>query len=249
MSNRSKKIHKRSAELWPAGADGDFDIEVAGARRNGSFCSPDPAWLLTNDQAAQVGLFHTYGLLAHNIDGDPLTFGNISDYDVYCDDASSCIGVIQNKLRGEKPLNVQQTGLVAHIIAANVDEMNTVAPTLMPESNRYILWPPNHKLAVFEILANAGDNSGSIVMLSASINSNEPQEELGQGDTSPDWTELSIDQETGLIAFKLRSERSGSGDGRIYTVTIIGTDSSDNSSDEQVEIIVPHDQGNKQGQR
>jgi len=42
MSNRSKKIHKRSAELWPAGADGDFDIEVAGARRNGSFCSPDP---------------------------------------------------------------------------------------------------------------------------------------------------------------------------------------------------------------
>ena len=41
-----------------------------------------------------------------------------------------------------------------------------------------------------------------------------------------------------------RAERSGSGNGRIYTVRITATDTSGNSSYGDVNIIVPHDQGN-----
>ena len=111
-------------------------------------------------------------------------------------------------------------------------------PTLAPNPNKTILWPPNHKMVDISIEANANDNSG-ILSLSVAIESNEPQEE------TPDWTDPVIDQETGLISFQLRSERSGSGDGRTYSVTITATDSSGNSSEALIEIIVPHDQGKK----
>jgi hypothetical protein len=41
----------------------------------------------------------------------------------------------------------------------------------------------------------------------------------------------------------LRAEREGGGDGRIYTTTITCTDSGGNSSNDQVEVTVLHDQG------
>ena len=75
--------------------------------------------------------------------------------------------------------------------------------------------------------------------------SNEPQEGLGDGDTAPDWTEPVIDQANGVISLQLRAERSGSGDGRVYTIAITATDNSGNSSTAPVEIIVPHDKGKK----
>ena len=95
------------------------------------------------------------------------------------------------------------------------------------------------------IEANAEDDSGLPVTLSATVSSNEPQDGQGDGDQSPDWTEPVIDQENGIITLQLRSERSGSGDGRIYTITITATDQADNSSQAEVEIIVPHDKRKK----
>ncbi|MBS3905522.1 MAG: hypothetical protein KGZ49_00675, partial [Syntrophaceae bacterium] len=74
---------------------------------------------------------------------------------------------------------------------------------------------------------------------------NEPQDGLGDGDTSPDWTEPVIDQINGIITLKLRSERSGRGNGRIYTITITAGDASGNRSQANVEIKVPHDQRKK----
>jgi hypothetical protein len=41
----------------------------------------------------------------------------------------------------------------------------------------------------------------------------------------------------------LRAEREGNNHGRIYTTTITCTDSGGNSSSEQVEVTVSHDQG------
>jgi|GEM_PF-1234801 len=118
---------------------------------------------------------------------------------------------------------------------------DTQAPTLAPVPNKTILWPPNHKMLDIVIEANAYDNSGAPVVLEATVSSNEPQEGLGDGDMSPDWTEPEIDQIDGIITLQLRAERSGSGDGRVYTVTITGTDESGNASTAAVEIIVPHD--------
>jgi len=120
--------------------------------------------------------------------------------------------------------------------------MDTTQPTLNPTANKTILWPPNHKMVDIIIDTHASDNSG-MPSLSAVVMSNEPQEGLGDGDMAPDWTEPVIEQETGIITLQLRAERSGSGDGRTYSIAITATDPSSNSSTANLNIIVPHDKG------
>jgi N-acetylneuraminic acid mutarotase len=122
-----------------------------------------------------------------------------------------------------------------------IEIIDTQAPILSPTTSTTILWPPNHKMVNVTILANASDNSGGAVYLSAVVSSNEPQDGLGDGDAYPDWTTPVVNQATGAISLQLRAERSGSGNGRVYTVVITGTDQSGNSSSANVKIIVPHD--------
>ena len=50
---------------------------------------------------------------------------------------------------------------------------------------------------------------------------------------------------TGEITFDLRAERSGRGDGRVYTVTVTATDATGNSSQAELRFVVPHDQRKK----
>jgi hypothetical protein len=121
-----------------------------------------------------------------------------------------------------------------------VEIIDTTAPTLAPIASQYILWPPNHNMVDIIIEANASDNSGYVTLI-ASVMSNEAEEGLGDGDMTPDWTIPSIDQNTGIIILKLRAERSGRGNGRVYSIFINAIDQSGNSSKAVVEIIVPHD--------
>jgi hypothetical protein len=66
-----------------------------------------------------------------------------------------------------------------------------------------------------------------------SVASNEPVDGLGDGDTSPDW------EITGDLTLNLRAERSGQGDGRVYTITVACVDSSGNRSTSMVLVSVP----------
>lgn len=122
-----------------------------------------------------------------------------------------------------------------------IEIVDTTSPTLAPVANKSLLWPPNHKMVEIVVEANVSDNSGLPVTLNASITSNEPVNGPGDGDKSPDWTEPVIDQENGIITFQLRAERSGKGNGRVYTITITATDTSNNSTTANIEITVPHD--------
>jgi hypothetical protein len=92
-----------------------------------------------------------------------------------------------------------------------------------------------------DIQAQVSDNSGGQVSLSATVSGNELEDGLSDGDMSPDWTVPVIDQSNGIISFHIRAERSDFGDGRIYTITIMATDGSGNTSSADVEIIVPQD--------
>ena len=121
---------------------------------------------------------------------------------------------------------------------------DTAAPTISATVSPGIHLPPNHKMVDVVIQANATDNCGSVT-LSATVESSEPPDSDGDGNTIPDFTEPVIDQDTGVITLQLRSERKGQGTDRTYTITVTATNGSGNSSDAVVEVVDPHDKGKK----
>lgn len=102
------------------------------------------------------------------------------------------------------------------------------------------LWPPNHKMVNVTFSVKATDNSGQPVTAQIiSITSNEPENELGDGNTEHDWII------TGALKAQLRAERSGTGTGRVYTIVIAVTDAAGNVTTGTTTVCVPHDQGQK----
>jgi hypothetical protein len=75
------------------------------------------------------------------------------------------------------------------------------------------------------------------------VNNNELVNGLGDGKTTPDW------EVTGAFTANLRAERSGTGNGRIYTITVECADASENSSAASAEVIVPHNKSKKTGKK
>jgi hypothetical protein len=127
-----------------------------------------------------------------------------------------------------------------------VTVIDTLAPSLAPLPSITQLWPPNHKLVPVTIQANAYDISGGAVSLAVTVVSDEPITAQGSGDTEADWIIDGVQNGPGgEIDLRLRSERAGKGTGRTYTITIVATDSSGNTSSAQVHIIAPHDKGKK----
>jgi hypothetical protein len=94
------------------------------------------------------------------------------------------------------------------------------------------LGPPNHKMIAVFVGYAATDVSGAPVC-SLSVSSNEPLNGPGDGNTSTDWLVLDPHH------VQLRAERSGTGAGRIYTITIRCTDASTNTSISTGTVRVP----------
>jgi hypothetical protein len=101
---------------------------------------------------------------------------------------------------------------------------DTTAPTIVSiTATPGDLGVPNHKM--FNVLVNyTATDLGGAPVCSLSVSSNEPIDGLGDGHTSIDW------QVVDPHHVQLRAERSGTGAGRIYAVTIRCADASGNVS-------------------
>lgn len=118
-----------------------------------------------------------------------------------------------------------------------VKVVDTTPPQINATATPNALWPPNHKYVEVKINVTAFDICDSSPKITfVSITSNESDNGLGDGNTANDIQ--IIDDFT----FNLRAERSGTGSGRIYTVTYKATDISGNCALTSVTIEVPHNQ-------
>jgi hypothetical protein len=100
------------------------------------------------------------------------------------------------------------------------------------------IWPPNHKLVEVKLKVTVKDQCGPTSWKIVSVSSNEPVNDKGDGNTSPDW-ELVNDH-----CVKVRAERSGKGNGRVYTIKVQAQDESGNVSKVcSVSVTVPKSQG------
>jgi hypothetical protein len=110
----------------------------------------------------------------------------------------------------------------------------------------HVLWPPNHKLIPISVQADATDNCGTPRVVMTSVTTNEggetttfdPTHDSASGDgNTPDDVYIDIDGN-----LSLRSERSGTGSGRIYIIVYTATDDAGNTSNTSTTVAVPHDQ-------
>ena len=129
-----------------------------------------------------------------------------------------------------------------------------------------VMWPPNHKYQ--DVILTAVDESGDQVTLMSSAthdeyladfvptneSSEEEQrnnEEVGAGNTVNDAspfvaTDTSDESAPGVAetTHQLRSERSGRGNGRTYTIDFGASSSDGGQCDGTYTVAVPHDMGN-----
>jgi hypothetical protein len=113
-----------------------------------------------------------------------------------------------------------------------VTVMDTTPPTIgdvavMPN----VFWPPNGKMVEVSVDYTATDDCGGVTNV-LTVTSNE-----APSGSAPDWV-LEDDHHVNL-----RAERSGTGSGRVYKVTVISTDNAGNSSTKTVTVTVPKNQG------
>ena len=122
------------------------------------------------------------------------------------------------------PLNNAGSATTAIVNPAPVISNARVNPSTM--------WPPNHKMQDARVDYTVVGGCGGIVTTRLNVASNETT-------NGTDWEIL---DEHNL---RLRSERNGGGNGRIYTIFIIATDPATGiSTTKTVQVTVVHDQGN-----
>jgi hyaluronate lyase len=122
-----------------------------------------------------------------------------------------------------------------------VDIRDTEAPTVAMIVSPTRLWPPNHTMHIVAQGVSARDVCDSAPALRFSIGSDEPENGLGDGDTAPDWAVQTAS--ASLADVLVRAERSGLGDGRVYTISATATDRAGNRSNAAAgTVTVPHNQ-------
>ncbi|HEX5731485.1 MAG TPA: beta galactosidase jelly roll domain-containing protein [Blastocatellia bacterium] len=106
------------------------------------------------------------------------------------------------------------------------------------------LWPPNHNLENVGLTASVTDDCDTNIEIGGgptgngvAVYSDEPDLDItGSGNFSPDAKNV------GLNTLRLRSERSGNENGRVYLIVVQATDMAGNTGFCVRTVTVPHDQ-------
>jgi hypothetical protein len=124
-------------------------------------------------------------------------------------------------------------------------DADTEAPDITVATEVLGMWPPNHKYQTFtlaDFAVSVSDNCecADLEATIVCVTSDEPDDAKGGGDGKTTNDIVIVNDHT----VKLRAERAGNGDGRVYTITISATDCAGLTGTTTCEVIVPH---NKKG--
>jgi len=113
---------------------------------------------------------------------------------------------------------------------------------ILLEAEPELLWPPNHRMEEISVRAEVRDNCDATPQITLfEVESSEPDDDRGDGHTFKDIQ--GTDPGSADFTFLLRSERDGSGAGRVYTLRYLAADRWDNQTVGETLVIVPHDMG------
>ena len=118
-------------------------------------------------------------------------------------------------------------------------KIDRTPPTVRCGVTPAMLWPPDHKLTPVSVTVGVTDSlSGPAGFTLRSVTSSEPG--TAPGNTTGDIQGFVTG--TASTAGQLRAERSGTGSGRVYTLTYQGMDVAGNAAICSTTVTVPHDQ-------
>jgi hypothetical protein len=105
------------------------------------------------------------------------------------------------------------------------------------------LWPPNHSFRTVTVVGGVDPEGQPLDLSILSVTQDEPLDGAGDATTVPDA------DSDGLPAHqvRLRAERSGGGDGRVYRIGVSATDPGGSSCSTTITVGVPHDQRGQHG--
>lgn len=123
-------------------------------------------------------------------------------------------------------------------IKSKTIKIDKTPPTFSIQLSKDTLQPANHKMVPIEVVWDAEDDlSGVKEVLLKSVTSNEPDNGKGDGNSTDDIQDVELN--TSDSQFSLRAERSGKGDGRIYTITYTASDYAGNIVTKEATVSVP----------
>ena len=96
------------------------------------------------------------------------------------------------------------------------------------------LWPPNHSMVPVDVLGVTDPDGDPISISIQCILQDEPVNGTGDGNTEPDGGGI------GTSTAQVRRERAGPGDGRVYHIDYIATDSHGAQCGGEVTVNVRH---------
>lgn len=125
-------------------------------------------------------------------------------------------------------------GVDVDSVEITVLDLNAAPACELAQPSAPILWPPNHKFRQIDVLGVADPDNDTVVITILSVTQDEPLNELGDGNTSPD---AHVQGES----IQLRAERAGGRNGRVYHIDFLADDGVGGSCTGGVSVCVPHD--------
>lgn len=129
-------------------------------------------------------------------------------------------------------------GNAKEICDAEVEVVDTTPPKAT--SRNVVLWPPNHRMQRIApedcvTIEDACDEDVDVWF--TAMSSDEPANAKGDGNHEPD-----LMLADGCRAVDVRAERSGKGNGRVYSLRWHAVDDAGNAAEGVCQVTVPHDQ-------